>query len=143
MKTKTRAKLRFADLPDDYAALCRLHLPRPIHDKTEYNNTLEIAEAFAGFEDDMNGDQADYFDLLCALLEAWEKEHVKWPKRTPLDILKHLLAEHEMSAADISRLLGASRQLGPMILRGERAITADHARALGAYFHLPAGLFIG
>ena len=62
MKTKT--KLRFAAAPKDYAALCRLHLPRPIHDQTEYHNTVEIAEVFAGFEEKMNADQTDYFDLL-------------------------------------------------------------------------------
>ena len=142
MKTKTRTKPAFADFPDDYAALCRLHLPRPIHDRAEYANTLEIARAFAGFEEQMNNDQKDYFDLLCSLLEAWERAHVKWKTRKPLDILRHLLGEHGMNAADLSRLLGASRQLGPMILRGERAITADHARALGAHFRLPAGVFI-
>jgi len=53
-----------------------------------------------------------------------------------------LLEEHGINATGLSRLLGASRQLGPMILRGERAITADHARVLGAHFGLPAGAFI-
>ena len=47
-----------------------------------------------------------------------------------------------MSATDLSRLLGASRQLGPMILRGERRITAEHARTLGSHFGLSAGAFI-
>ena len=28
------------------------HLPRPIHDATVYEDTLEIVEAFAGFERD-------------------------------------------------------------------------------------------
>jgi antitoxin component HigA of HigAB toxin-antitoxin module len=32
--------------------------------------------------------------------------------------------------------------LGPMILRGERSITAEHARKLGKRFGLPAGVFI-
>ena len=30
------------------------HLPRPIHDATVYEDTLEIVEAFTGFEDAMN-----------------------------------------------------------------------------------------
>jgi antitoxin component HigA of HigAB toxin-antitoxin module len=47
-----------------------------------------------------------------------------------------------MSAADLSRVLGSHRTLGPMILRGERSITAEHARALGSHFGLPAGVFI-
>lgn len=140
MKTKNR--LRFADLQRDYAALCRFHLPRPIHDKAEYENTLEIAEAFAGFESKMTADQADYFDLLTSLLETWEAAHVKWRNMPPLKMLKHLIEEHGINATGLSRLLGASRQLGPMILRGERAITADHARVLGAHFGLPAGAFI-
>jgi HTH-type transcriptional regulator/antitoxin HigA len=142
MKTARKTALRFADLPRDYAALCRLHLPRPIRDKADYDNTLEITEAFAGYEAAMNGDQEDYFDLLCTLIEAWEAKHVKWAKVSPLKLLAHLLEEHGMNGSDLSRLLGASRQLGPMILRGERSITAEHARALGAHFGLPAGTFI-
>ena len=43
---KTKANLRFADMPRDYEALCRLHLPRPIHDKTDYENTVEVADNF-------------------------------------------------------------------------------------------------
>ncbi len=115
-------------------------IPRPIRDRVAYDNTLEVAEAFAGFEKQMNRDQTDYFDLLCALIEDYEKTAA--PERTPLQVLEHLLAEHELSAADLSRLLGSHRTLGPMILRGERSITAEHARALGRHFGLPAGVFV-
>jgi antitoxin component HigA of HigAB toxin-antitoxin module len=108
----------------------------------EYENTLEAAEAFAGFEADMTPEQTDYFDLLATLLEAREKAHVKWRNVPPLELLKHLLSENDMGGADLSRLLGGSRQLGPMILRGERSITAEHARKLGACFALDPGAFI-
>jgi len=43
---------------------------------------------------------------------------------------------------DLSRILQSSAKLGAMILRGDRSITADHARKLGEYFKLPAGTFI-
>jgi HTH-type transcriptional regulator/antitoxin HigA len=138
----TKTKCRFAELPRDYEALCRLYLPRLIHDKAEYENTLEIAEAFAGFEEEMTRGQSDYFDLLTTLLEAWEKMHVKWRNVPPLELLKHLIEENGMNGSDLSRLLGGSRQMGPMILRGERSITAEHARKLGVRFHLDPGAFI-
>ena len=141
MKT-TKKTFCFADLPRDYAALCRLHLPRPIHDKIEYVNTLEIARAFAGFEERMTADQNDYFELLTSLLEDWEAEHDEWRGAEPLQLLRHLLEEHDLNATALSRLLGGSRALGALILRGERAITAAHARTLGAYFGLPAGVFV-
>ncbi len=139
---KTKARLSFARLPAEYAALCRWHLPRPIHDRAEYENTLEVAEAFAGFEKKMTADQRDYFSLLTALLKDWEDAHTAWKKLPPQKILRHLLAERDLSGADLSRILGATRTLGPMILRGTREITATHARILGAYFGLPAGTFI-
>ena len=140
--TKGKTKLRFADLPRGYEALCRIHLPRPIHDRAEYENTLEIAGVFAGFETKMSPEQTDYFDLLATLLEAWEEANGQWHDVTPLELLRHLLAENDMGGADLSRILGCSRQLGPMILRGERSITADHARKLGTRFALDPGAFI-
>lgn len=130
-------------MPQDYTALCRVFLPRPIHDEVGYRNTVEIADIFAGFEDQMTADQNDYFDLLCDLIEKREKETVRSPKRSPLVLLKHLLHEHGLVGADLSRILGKSLPLGPMILRGDRKITADHAVRLGGYFGLRADVFLG
>ena len=69
---KTQA-LRFTDLPTDYAGLCRRHLPRPIHDGVEYANTVEITDVLAGH--DLTADQEDYFDLLCRLIEEYDRAH--------------------------------------------------------------------
>jgi HTH-type transcriptional regulator / antitoxin HigA len=142
MKTppKSAKRLTFAALPRDYASLAELLIPRPIHDEVAYKNTVEMAEAFAGFEAEMNADQTDYFDLLCHLIADYEA--VEEPRVTPLEIVRHALQERGMNASDLSRLLGVHRTLGPKILSGERSITAEHARALGRHFGLPAGAFI-
>ena len=142
MSTKVKSKFTFASLPRDYAGLCGLLAPRPIRDKTDYANTVEVTDAMAVHAEDFSTDQEDYFDVLCTLIEAYDAQHVRWKKVQPLKILQHLVSEHHLSGADLSRLLGASRQLGSMILRGDREITAAHARALGAHFGLSAGTFI-
>jgi len=80
MKTKT--KLRFQDLPKDYAALCRVFLPRPIHDAVDYANLVEVADAMVLWLDEFTPGQADYFDLLCSLIEEYYAKNVKWPKVT-------------------------------------------------------------
>jgi antitoxin component HigA of HigAB toxin-antitoxin module len=129
-------------MPTDYAGLCGVFLPRPIHDKVNYENTVEIADMFAGFEDRMTDDQNDYFDLLCDLIEKREKETVPAPKLRSLALLKHLAQEHGLAGAALSRILGKSSSLGPMILRGERKITADHAVILGKHFGLRADVFL-
>ena len=139
---KPKVKMGFAELPRDYAALCRVFLPRPIHDAVEYANVAEVADAMALWQDDFNADQTDYFDLLCSLLEEYDAEHVKWPTVRGVDVLKHLLAEHGLTAADLSRVLGGSRNLGAMILRGERNLTLAHVRKLAAHFKVGAEVFV-
>lgn len=130
-------------MPKDYPGLCRVFLPRPIHDKTGYDNTVEIADVFAGMEDRMTEDQNDFFDLLCDLIEKRDKETVRPSKLRAVDLLKHLVNERDLSGAELSRILGKSLPLGPMILRGDRKITADHAVRLGEYFGLRTDVFLG
>lgn len=140
MKTVTR--LNFAGVPQDYAGLCRMLTPRPIHDKVDYENVTEITDAMAGHK--LTADQEDYFDLLCQLIENYEKEHAQLdaPKVTGLEMLQHLLEANDMSAADLARLLGVHRTLGAMILRGERQLTLAHVQKLSSHFGVSADLFL-
>jgi HTH-type transcriptional regulator/antitoxin HigA len=119
-----------------------MFLPRPIRDAVDYANVVEVTDAMALWHEDFTRDQADYFDLLCSIMEDYDAKTVKWPKVTGLDILKHLLDEHGMTAADLARLLGVHRTLGAMILRGERKLTLNHVRTLARHFHVSADLFV-
>lgn len=140
MKT-TQTKIEFAGLPKDYAGLCRILTPRPIHDNVDFENVTEITDAMAGHK--LTADQEDYFDLLCRLVEDYEKEQgLPAPKASGLDALQHLLDAHNMSAADLARLLDVHRTLGAMILRGERQLTLTHVRKLAKHFNVSADLFV-
>ena len=141
MKT-TNSKIEFAGLPKDYTGLCRMLTPRPIHDKADFENVTEITDAMAGHK--LTPDQEDYFDLLCRLIEDYEKEHAQpdTSKVTALEALRHLLDAHDMSAADLARLLDVHRTLGAMILRGERHLTLAHVRTLAKHFSVSADLFL-
>jgi len=46
-----------------------------------------------------------------------------------------------LAPADLSRILGCSRNLGAMILRGERKLTLKHVRTLSRRFRVSADLF--
>ena len=139
---KAKIKLSFVELPGDYAALCRVHLPRVIRDRVEYENTMEIEGAMALHAGQFTPDQADYFELLSALVADHDAETVKWPKVKSSGVLKHLMTERGMTAADLSRVLGASRNLGGMILRGERCLTLEHVSRLAKHFQVSPALFL-
>jgi len=51
-----KAKLPFKDLPKDYQGLLALRMLRPIHDKVDYANALEILDTMAGHT--LGADQA-------------------------------------------------------------------------------------
>jgi HTH-type transcriptional regulator/antitoxin HigA len=136
----THKPMQFERLPKDYAGLCRLLMPRPIHDRIDLENVTEIADAMAGHL--LTADQEDYFDLLCRLIEDYEQKNVPPPKASGLDALRHLVEEHKMSGADLSRLLGAHRTLGAMILREERKLTVQHVRTLSEHFGVSPELFL-
>lgn len=127
-----------------YAELVAILPPRPLHDAVDYDNAVEMLGNLIGYV--LNADQEDYLVAVDTFVQQYEADHrdtqVDASRITGLDVLKHLMDEHGMSGADLSRLLGASRTLGPMILRGERALTADHARILGKRFKVDAGVFI-
>jgi HTH-type transcriptional regulator / antitoxin HigA len=109
---KARSKLNFAQLPRDYVGLCRVHLPRVIRDRLDYDNTMEIVRAMVLHARRFTADQKDYFELLTHLVADFDAAKVKWPKVKTAGLLAHLMAERGMTAADLSRVLGASRNLG-------------------------------
>ena len=73
--------------------------------------------------------------LLCAPFFPSKLTKLKWR-----DFLQHLLDEHKLAAANLSRILGGSRNLGAMILRGERNLTLPHVCKLAARFKVRADI---
>jgi HTH-type transcriptional regulator/antitoxin HigA len=141
MKRK-QAPIPFGRIPKNYAGLCRLLSPRPIRDKGQAQEVKALTDAMAGQK--LNTDQKDYFDLLCRLVDDYEqKQATASAKRmSGLAALRHLLEEHDLCGADLSRLLGTHRTLGTMILHGDRHLTVEHIRKLCERFQVSADLFI-
>ncbi len=138
---RTRNAIQFNSIPKDYEGLCRLLMPRPIHDRLDYGNVTEVTDAMALWQEEFTPDQKDYFDLLCGLVEEFDRNHVRWPRLSVRARLQHLLEQSGLSAADLSRLLGGSRNLGSMILRGDRNLTVAHIQKLADHFHVSPALF--
>jgi antitoxin component HigA of HigAB toxin-antitoxin module len=145
MKTRTHQTRRFAshaDIPKTYRKLCELYLPRPIHDDAQDEEATAMLNALVGFTR-FNPDQQDYLDVLTEFVDEYDQgKKIRWRKISGLESLKYLLEENGMSAADLSRILGTSRNLGAMILRGERQLTLAHVRTLAKRFSVSADLFL-
>jgi len=87
-------------------------------------------------------DQTDYLEAVSSFIEAHDRVRVKWPKSSPAETLKFLLEQHDLSAADLARILGSDRSLGSKLLRGERRLTVDHIRILARHFQVYPGALV-
>src|SRR5437879_12855440 len=65
--------MRYEDVPKTYDQLLAMHPLRPIHNDVELGHATEMVDLLAGH--DVNADQRDYLDVLCALGEAYEHTH--------------------------------------------------------------------
>lgn len=138
---KTTTTLKFSSLPKTYAGLVALHVPRPIHDNTAYENAVEIVHALAGFK--LNRDQEDYLELMAKLVEDYEHATLAEPTpATGIETVKFLLAENDLTGDDFGRIIGVDRSIAYRILKGTRNLTADHIKKLAARFAVSADLLL-
>ncbi len=142
MKSTTEARpIAAARLPRTYAALIAWHVPRPLRDKADYENAVEIVDQLAGHE--LNADQDDYLDLLSDLVSSYEEQHAKPLRRiSGLEALRFILAENELTGDDLAKVLKVERSVAYRILKGSRNLTADHIRALSRRFSVSSDLFL-
>jgi HTH-type transcriptional regulator / antitoxin HigA len=139
--TKSKPIALPAELPTRYAELVALHMPRPIHDRVTYDNTVEIIDALAGHE--LNADQEDYLELLSRLVETFEAAHLTpCPKVKGIDALKFLMSENQLTGDDLAKLLSVDRSTAYKILKGTRNLTTEHIRRLCERFMVGPELFI-
>lgn len=125
----------------DYIKLVRACPLRAITSQKEANQVTKFIEPLA-VKDELTDGEEMYLLAQTALIETWENLPAnRLPSANPVDVLKFLLDENEMTASDLGRLLG-SRTLGTLILNGKRQLSKAHIRILSERFKVSPALFI-
>jgi HTH-type transcriptional regulator/antitoxin HigA len=131
-----------AEVPGTYEELVRLYPPRKIHDQIELENATEVADWLALRA--KNDAQLDYFELLGDLIDQYENSPGKADKSAdPLEMLRYLVEENGITTRQLGKILGVDHSVAARILTGERSITVEHARKVGARFKVEPQLFLG
>jgi HTH-type transcriptional regulator / antitoxin HigA len=131
-------------LPGGFDDLVRIMPPQAISDEVHYENTVEIIDRLMATERLTRG-QKLYLETLVQLVEAYEARHhaIEIAGLGGVEVLKHLLAENDMNASDLARLLGMHASMGSKILQGDRSLTVEHIRKLAARFKVSPEVFVG
>ena len=108
----------------------------------EYDIAASILDELV-LRDNLSKGESDYLDALSTFVEAYDDKHfpIDTSHIKPLDMLRFLMEQNDMTSADLGRLLG-SRSAASMILSGKRALSKSHIRKLAARFKLDASAFL-
>lgn len=140
MTTKSHLSLP-ADAPGTYEELARLYVPRKVHDKIGQRNATEVVDWLSVRA--QTPDQLEFLDLVSDLLDEYERQFLKIDDSSdPLELLQYLVEENSVSARELGKILNVDHSVAARILKGERGITVEHAKNLGARFKVDPKIFL-
>ena len=114
---------------------------QPIRTEADYDLALSEIAAYFEREPEPGSAEADRFDVLAALIKAYEDEH--WPTGAahPLAAIRYVMEMRGYTQADLARVLG-SRSRASEVLNRKRHLTLEMAWALNRKWGIPADSLI-
>ena len=115
---------------------------RPIRTEAEYKAALAEIERFFDREPAKGTAEADRFNLLALLIEAYEERRHPIGPPYPIEMLRHRMRIHGYTQRDLAALLG-SRARASEVLARRRRLTLPMIWKLSRAWKIPAEALIG
>ena len=114
---------------------------KPLRTEADYDWALKQIAPYFEREPKKGSIEADRFDILSVLIEAYENTH--WPidPPDPIDAIQYRMEIAGYKQADLGRLIG-SRSRASEILRRKRALTMEQAYKLHHEWQIPADVLL-
>lgn len=110
---------------------------RPIRTEAEYEEALTEIGQYFDREPETNTPEADRFDLLTLLIEAYEEQHHPIGPPHPVEMIRHRMRTAGYTQADLGDLLG-SRARASEVLAKKRRLTLPMIWKLSRQWKIPA-----
>jgi HTH-type transcriptional regulator / antitoxin HigA len=113
---------------------------RVIDSDTQYESYCDLLEKLV-FSTKITPAIQDEINLLTLLIETYDKQKSHFRNLDPVQLLKSLLAEHRMKAADLARKLQVSEGLISDILKYKKGMSKKTIRAIAEQFKMQQEAF--
>jgi HTH-type transcriptional regulator/antitoxin HigA len=110
---------------------------RPIRTEADYDWALKEIERYFELEPKRGTPEADRFDVLATLIEAYEAKHWRIEPPDAVEAIRFRMEMGGLGQADLAHLLG-SRSRASEILRRKRPLTLEQAWKLHREWQIPA-----
>lgn len=89
----------------------------------------------------MSIENEETIELLSVLIEKWDEENSTSAEILPVDMLKHLMALHDLRPADLSQQTGINKTVLSKILNYKKSFSKEVIRVLSIYFKVKQEAF--
>lgn len=120
-----------------------LNIRRP-SSEAEYDDLIELIESIFKLAG-ANPEQSPYatlLDIASTYAHDWEEQQHPMPAGNPVNILRLLLEQHDLTQADLVRAGVTDQPTLSRVLSGQRSISKALAKRLGAHFKIPTEMFL-
>jgi HTH-type transcriptional regulator/antitoxin HigA len=110
---------------------------RPIHTEADYDAALAEVEGYFDKEPKRGTPEGNRFEILLALIGAYEKEHWRIEAPTAVDAIREIMATRGYTQKDLGKLLGSPSRASELLNR-KRPLNMDQAYKLHQVWQVPA-----
>ena len=114
---------------------------RPLHTEADYDWALTEVATYFDKVPELGTPEADRFDVLSALIGAYEDKHWSIEASDPVSTIRETMALRGLVQSDLATLLD-SRSRASELLSGQRSITMAQAWTLHTKWGIPAEALI-
>lgn len=114
---------------------------RPIRTEADYDWALREIEPYFEHEPAPGSADADRFDVLATLIEAYETRHHPIEVAPPVEVVRFYMEQNSLTQADLARVLG-SRSRASEFLAGHRDLSLAMVDAIRSTWGISADLLI-
>lgn len=114
---------------------------RPIHNDADYKAALKTVSPWFDNEPEPGSEDADRFDILVTLIEAYETRHFPIDLPDPIDAIKFRMEQSGLAVKDLEPMIGRSNRVYEVLAR-KRPLTLAMIRRLHRGLGIPAQVLV-
>lgn len=115
---------------------------RPIRSDSDYRAALQEVSAYVDHEPAPGSDDGDRFEILAALVEAYEARQFPIDPPDPIDAIKFRMEQSGLSIKDLEPMIGKPNRVYEVLNR-KRPLTLAMIRRLHQGLGIPADVLVG
>lgn len=115
---------------------------KPIRNEDDYKAALKAVSPLFDNEPEMDTAEGDFFEVMCLLIEEYEKKHYPIEPPHPIEAIKFRMEQQGLTVKDLEPAIGRANRVYE-VLNGTRKLTLPMIRNLHKQFNIPLESLVG